>query len=124
MDADRLNSPPAPGPAGAAERDPAALARRIRARVQAVPGVRGLSPGPFGATATPAPGGRVEGVAVRGGDVEVGVVVSLGRPIPDTAAGVHEAVHAAVRGGGGRVHVSVEDAVAAGAVEEGGRAAG
>ncbi|MDT0301576.1 hypothetical protein [Streptomonospora wellingtoniae] len=123
MSEDRLSSP-SPGPSAAAERGPAVLARRIRGRVLAVPGVSGLSAGPFGATATPAPGGRIEGVAVRGGGVEVGVVVSLGRPIPDTATGVHEAVRAAVRGGGGRVHVSVEDAVEDGNVREGGGEAG
>ncbi|QBI52714.1 hypothetical protein [Streptomonospora litoralis] len=90
--------------------DAAAEARRIAERVRGVPGVVRLSAGPFGTVATPGPGGRVDGVAVRGSGVEVGVVVLLGRPIPDVADEVRETVLAAVGGGGGReVHVSVED---------------
>lgn len=97
------------GSAAPAELGAAARARAIAAAVREVPGVAGLSSGAFGTTATPDAGGRVEGVAVREGEVEVGVVVLLDRPIPETAADVREAVHTAVRGGGGRVHVSVED---------------
>ncbi|MUL39925.1 hypothetical protein FZ103_01815 [Streptomonospora sp. PA3] len=82
----------------------------MAARVRAVPGVVGLSAGSFGATATPVPGGRIAGVAVRGGEVEVGVVVLLDRPIPDTAADIREAALAAAGASGDRsVHVRIED---------------
>nr|WP_238580734.1 hypothetical protein [Streptomonospora alba] len=91
----------------------------MAAAVREVPGVAGLSSGAFGTTATPDAGGRVEGVAVRDGEVEVGVVVLLDRPIPETAADVREAVHTAVCGGGGRVHVSVEDVAEAQTAPEG-----
>ncbi|GAB3457123.1 hypothetical protein GCM10027570_39360 [Streptomonospora sediminis] len=88
----------------------AAEARAIAARVRAVPGVAELSAGPFATAATPEPGGRVVGVAVRETDVEVGVVVLPDRPIPDIAADIRAAVGAAARGGGGRaVHVTVAD---------------
>ncbi|MDA0562903.1 hypothetical protein LG943_00910 [Streptomonospora sp. S1-112] len=70
----------------------------MAARVRALPDIAGLSAGEFGTTATPGPGGRVEGVAVRPEGVEVGVVVRYGRPIPDIAADVRAAVLAA-RGG-------------------------
>lgn len=88
----------------------AAEARAIAARVRAVPGVAELSAGPFATAATPEPGGRVVGVAVRETDVEVGVVVLPDRPIPDIAADIRTAVGSAARGGGGRaVHVTVAD---------------
>ncbi|MBV2362655.1 hypothetical protein KUM37_04745 [Streptomonospora sp. NEAU-YY374] len=79
----------------------------MAARVRAVPGVVALSAGAFGTTATPGPGGRVEGVAVRAEGVEVGVVVRYGRPIPDIAADVRAAVLAARGGSAGPLDVEV-----------------
>nr|WP_184546006.1 hypothetical protein [Streptosporangium becharense] len=56
------------------------------------PDVVGLSAGPFGTVATYLPGERVPGVALREDEVEVAVVVRLGRPLPEIAAGVRAAV--------------------------------
>ncbi|RNL85882.1 hypothetical protein EFW17_07170 [Halostreptopolyspora alba] len=66
-----------------------------------------LSSGPFGALCTPVPGGRIEGVSLRDGRILVGVVARLGRPLPEVAADVHNAVREVVSDR--RVHVSIED---------------
>ncbi|MBB6173163.1 putative alkaline shock family protein YloU [Nocardiopsis mwathae] len=90
--------------------DAATVARRIAARVRELPDVVDLSPGAFRTTVTPAPEGRIIGVAVRATTVEIGVVVRYGRPPPQIAAEIREDVRPLAMGR--VVHVSVEDVVA------------
>ncbi|MBB4935242.1 hypothetical protein F4561_006136 [Lipingzhangella halophila] len=87
--------------------DVASEGRRIADTVSGLPDIEGLSSGSLGTVCTPVPGGRIEGVALRDDSVQVGVVVRLGRPLPEIAADVHDAVLAMVPGR--RVHVSIED---------------
>lgn len=91
-------------------RDPGEVARGMAKAARGCPDVVELSAGGFGTLQTPVPGGRVRGVAVRGGHVEVGVVVRFGRPIPDITAEVRAAL--APMAAGRAVHVYVEDVVA------------
>ncbi|WP_159943023.1 MULTISPECIES: hypothetical protein [unclassified Nocardiopsis] len=90
--------------------DPGELARRLAEEAAAFPDVVELSSGAFGTLATPVPGGRVPGVAVRPDSVEVGVVVRFGRPLPELAAELRRGL--APLAGGRTVHISVEDVVA------------
>jgi hypothetical protein len=91
-----------------------ALADRLGAAVRAHPSVARLDGGPFGTVATPLPGRRVLGVAVRGRDgrgadrgedpvssdghgvtgVEVSVVLRADRPIPEVLAELRDLVRA------------------------------
>lgn len=82
------------------------LADRVVAAVLAVPGVVRLHAGAFGEVATYLPGRAVTGVRLRPDEAEVHLVVSAGRPIPEVAGNVHEAVRALVSE---PVHVFVED---------------
>ncbi|MGS2640814.1 hypothetical protein [Streptosporangium sp. LJ11] len=68
------------------------LAHRIAYAVRRCPDVVDLSGGPFGTVATYLPGERLAGVALRENEVEVSVVVRLGRPLPEIADGVRAAV--------------------------------
>ncbi|WP_082127034.1 hypothetical protein [Allosalinactinospora lopnorensis] len=83
--------------------------REIAAKVRGLPDVAGLSSGPFGTLSMPVPGGRVEGVVLRDGSVRVGVVARFGRPLPEIAGDVRDAVLEVVPDH--RVHVSIEDLV-------------
>ncbi|MET4223109.1 Asp23/Gls24 family envelope stress response protein [Oerskovia enterophila] len=82
------------------------LADRVVAAVLAVPGVVRLHAGAFGEVATYLPRRAVTGVRLRPDEAEVHLVVSAGRPIPEVAGNVHEAVRALVPG---PVHLFVED---------------
>jgi uncharacterized alkaline shock family protein YloU len=89
---------PAPDP-GTAPRDDrdddaAALAARIAALIERVPGVAALHAGTYGDIRTYLPGGRLTGVRVGRPDepVEVALVLELGRPIPAVVADVRRAV--------------------------------
>lgn len=90
--------------------DPVATARRVAERALEVPDVVELSAGSYGTTATLGAGVRVKGVSVHQEDIRVGVVVRYGRPVPEIAADVREAVRTEVPGR--VVHVEVEDVVA------------
>lgn len=87
-----------------------ATARRVAERTLGVPDVVELSAGSYGTTATLGAGVRVKGVSVQRDEVRVGVVVRYGRPVPEIASEVREAVRAEVPGR--VVHVEVEDVVA------------
>ncbi|GAA3753203.1 putative alkaline shock family protein YloU [Spinactinospora alkalitolerans] len=88
--------------------DPAAEAgERIAARVRACADVLDLSAGAFNTVATPVPGGRIDGVALRTDTVEIGVVVRYGRPLPEIATEIRAAVAPMVPDRA--VHVSIED---------------
>ncbi|GAA3210075.1 hypothetical protein ACFP63_19680 [Oerskovia jenensis] len=89
-----------------ADRDQDELADRVVARVLAVPGVVRLHAGVFGEVATYLPGRAVTGVRLRPEETEVHLVVSVGRPLPDVARDVHEALRGLVPG---PVRVFVED---------------
>ena len=77
----------APAPAEAAE-----LADLIAAAVTSCPGVAGLSQNPDRPVATYLPGRTVSGVAVRAGEVEVCVVARYGRPLPQIAEQIRQAM--------------------------------
>ncbi|PSK92260.1 hypothetical protein CLV63_11817 [Murinocardiopsis flavida] len=96
------------------------LGAEIAATVRGVVGVAGLSAGAFGTVATPLPGGRLDGVALRADSVQVGVVVWFGHPIPGVTARIRAALAPLVPDRA--IHVSVEDVVA-GAPQDGGPAA-
>jgi|GEM_PF-4441696 len=81
------------------------LAHRIADAVLRCPDVADLSGGPFGTVATYLPGERFPGVALREDEVEVSVVVRLGRPIPEIANAVRAAVAPMV--GNRRVNVHI-----------------
>ena len=101
------NAPQAP-PASP-EIDPARLAREVAAAVTAHPAVARLHGGPFGAIATPLPGGRLVGVWIgtRGEPVELGVVLHLDRPIPEVVPELRREVARVC--GGAAVDVTVAD---------------
>ncbi|GAA1467809.1 hypothetical protein NE857_08340 [Nocardiopsis exhalans] len=85
-------------------------ARTIAEAATGFPDVVELSSGAFGTLSTAVPGGRIRGVTVRDGYVEVGVVVRYGRPLPEIATEIRRGL--APLSGGRAVHVSVEDVVA------------
>ena len=64
----------------------------VAAATQALPVVTSLSGGRFGEVATYLPGRRVQGVRVRGENVEVHVVAGPGVPLPVVGATVRGAV--------------------------------
>src|SRR5690606_24097024 len=66
------------------------LARALAERVRACPDVADLAAGPFGTIATYLPGGKVSGVAVRPGEVEIAIVARYGRPLPRIAEEVRD----------------------------------
>ncbi len=91
------------------------------------PEVARLSGGLVGEVATYLPGRQVAGVRLTDEEVEVHIVARWGRPLPEVADAVHEAVRPVT--GGRRTAVFVEDIElpAAGSVppeEGGGDAAG
>ncbi|GAA2849319.1 hypothetical protein GCM10010517_06640 [Streptosporangium fragile] len=91
----------AKGPAGGA----GGLARTVAATVRSHPDVADLTGGPFGTVATYLPGERVPGVALREDEVEVSIVVRLGRPLPEIADEVRVAVAPLVGGRPVNVHI-------------------
>lgn len=93
-----------------ADEDPEEVARRLALRAEGLPDVVELSSGSYGTLATPVPGGVVPGVAVRAGEVEVGVVVVFGRPLREIAEDLASELEPLA--GGRVVHISVEDVVA------------
>ncbi|MFC5745070.1 hypothetical protein [Actinomadura rugatobispora] len=66
-------------------------AERIGAAVRVLPGVAGLTAGPRGYVVTYRPGPPYEGVAVRDGEIEVGVVARAGLPLEEVAESVRRA---------------------------------
>ena len=116
---------PAAGAAGpAADPEPAALAELVAEAVAAHPSVVRLDGGIFGAVATWLPGRRLVGVHVGGpGEpVEIGVVLHLDRPIPDTVAALRRTVTPLV--GATPVDVTVSDVVPLGPIGPGAGGAG
>ncbi|MEU6427192.1 hypothetical protein ABZ860_14980 [Microbispora sp. NPDC046973] len=97
--------------AGAGREDEAheVSARRIADRVLSCPDVADLSRGPFGVVATHLPGGLVPGVAVRDDAIEVDIVARYGRPLPEIADLVRDAIGGLA--GGRRVDVTIADVV-------------
>lgn len=89
---------------------PESIARRVADAAVGHSDVVELSAGGFSTLATPAPGGRVRGVAVKRTEVEVGVVVRYGRALPEISAELRREL--APIAGGRAVHVFVEDVVA------------
>jgi hypothetical protein len=78
-------------------------------RVRNCPDVARLSGGPFGSVATYLPGARLPGVALRDHEVEIAVVARQGRPLPEIAEEVREAVGGLV--GDRPVHVIIDDLI-------------
>ncbi|XVQ85460.1 hypothetical protein ACQP2K_42850 [Microbispora siamensis] len=97
------------GHAGAEEAEHAVSARRIADRVLSCPDVADLSRGPFGVVATHLPGGLVPGVAVRDDAIEVDIVARYGRPLPEIADLVRDAIGDLAAGR--RVDVTIADVV-------------
>lgn len=87
----------------------APAARRIAERVLSCPDVAGLSRGPFGAVATYLPGDLVPGVAVRDDVIEVHVVARYGRPFPEVAELIRDAIGDLAAGR--RMDVAIADVV-------------
>ncbi|WP_259405263.1 hypothetical protein [Microbispora sp. H10830] len=90
-------------------------ARRIADRVLSCPDVADLSRGPFGVVATYLPGGLVPGVAIRDDVIEVDIVARYGRPLPEIADLVRDAIGGLA--GGRKVDVTIADVV----TDDGGR---
>ncbi|MEU8359559.1 Asp23/Gls24 family envelope stress response protein [Nonomuraea sp. NPDC048882] len=84
----------------------------IAERVRKCAGVAGLSGGPFGTVATYLPNERFVGVSVDGRAVEIAIVATLARPLPETADEVRRAV--ADLAGDRPVNVRVEDIIVEG----------
>ncbi|MEU6412277.1 hypothetical protein [Microbispora sp. NPDC046933] len=113
-------SPEGPPPqrhagAGREGEERAVSARRIADRVLSCPDVADLSRGPFGVVATHLPGGLVPGVAVRDDAIEVDIVARYGRPFPEIADLVRDAIGDLAAGR--RVDVTIADVV----TDDGGR---
>lgn len=102
-------SSPSGSALGAGEEE---VPRDLAERVLACDGVVRLSGGPFGTVATYLPGERLVGVSVRERAVEVAIVATLDRPLPETADEVRRAV--ADLAGDRPVHVRVDDIVVEG----------
>lgn len=102
--------------------DPAALALAIAAEVQAHPAVVRLDGGPFERTTSYLPGRRLVGVRVdeEAGKAEIGVVLRLGRPLPEVVAELRQRVAGLT--GGIPVDVTVADLAEPGADEGSGPA--
>lgn len=83
------------------------LADRIAEAAMGCPDVRGLTAGPGGRIATFRAGLPLTGVAVRDGEVEVGVVARRGRPLPGVAEDVRRRVRPLA--GDRTVHVLIGD---------------
>jgi hypothetical protein len=77
----------------------------VAAVVEALPVVRALSGGRFGEVATYLPGRRVQGVRVRGDNVEVHVVAGPGVALPVVGSTVRGAVVPLAGGRSVDVHV-------------------
>ncbi|TQS28169.1 propionyl-CoA synthetase [Microbispora sp. KK1-11] len=103
------------GHAGVEEAEHAVSARRIADRVLSCPDVAALSRGPFGVVATHLPGGLVPGVAIRDDAIEVEIVARYGRPLPEVAELVRDAIGDLAAGR--RVDVTIADVV----TDDGGR---
>lgn len=97
-----MSTTPGTGP------DPAVLAELVADAAAAHPSVARLDGGTFGAVATWLPGRRLVGVHV-GETVEVGVVLTLDRPVPDAVASLRRTLAPLV--GGIPVDVVVSDVV-------------
>ncbi|MFC4112383.1 Asp23/Gls24 family envelope stress response protein [Nonomuraea zeae] len=82
-------------------------AQAIADRVLACAGVAGLSGGRFGTVATYLPGERLLGVSVSGAAIEIAIVATLDRPLPETAAEVRRTVLGLA--GDRRVDVRIDD---------------
>jgi hypothetical protein len=78
--------------------EPGALADQIAGAVTRCPDVAGLTETPGIPVATYLPGRTVSGVAVRAGEVEISVVARYGRPLPQIAEQVRQAVAPLVPG--------------------------
>ncbi|WP_243712800.1 hypothetical protein [Actinomadura sp. 6K520] len=83
------------------------LALRVGEAALGCPDVLELTSGPRGWIATHRPGPPLAGVAVRSGEVEVGVVVRYGRPCAEIADDVRRLVRPLA--GGRRVNVLIGD---------------
>lgn len=96
--------------------DTDALAELVAAVVTANPAVARLDGGVFGTVATHLPGRRLVGVRIGRGDepVELGVVLHLGRPIPDVLTALRREVSALC--GGAAVDITVSDVAVPAAV--------
>lgn len=95
--------------AGAEASEREVSARKIADRVLSCPDVADLSRGPFGVVATYLPGGLVPGVAVRDDVIEVDIVARYGRPLPEVADLVRDAIGDLA--GGRKVDVTIADVV-------------
>jgi uncharacterized alkaline shock family protein YloU len=84
-------------------------AHAIAERVRGCSGVVALSGGPFGTVATYLPGERLTGVSVGEREVEIAIVATLDRPLPETAENVRRAV--AELAGDRAINVRVDDIV-------------
>ncbi|MEV0973131.1 Asp23/Gls24 family envelope stress response protein [Microtetraspora glauca] len=93
---------PAPGPPLTG-----ADVKRIAERAASCPDVVALSGGPFGTVAAYLPGETVPGISVRETEIEIHATVRYGRPIPEIAAEIRDAV--APLTGGRHVNVTVDD---------------
>ncbi|UBU11914.1 hypothetical protein [Nonomuraea gerenzanensis] len=102
------------GPASATQaRSGAGTETRLLAdRVLACDGVARLSGGPFGTVATYLPGERLMGVSADEREVEIAIVATLDRPLPQTADEVRAAV--ADLAGQRPVHVRIDDIIVEG----------
>ena len=99
---------------------PDRIALEIVEELVRFPDVVEPSSGPFRTLSTATRGGRINGVAVRGDHIEVGVVVRYGRPLPEIATEIRRGLTPLA--GDRTVHVSVEDVVAG--LDDGARATG
>ncbi|WP_344493239.1 hypothetical protein [Nonomuraea monospora] len=86
--------------------------RLIADRALACDGVVRLSGGPFGTVATYLPGERLTGVHADERAVEIAIVATLDRPLPQTADEVRGAV--ADLAGDRPVHVRIDDIIVEG----------
>jgi hypothetical protein len=88
--------------------DAAELSEQIAAAARSVEGVADLHGGVFGEIGTYLPGGRVAGIRIAGGRVEVHVTLYWDYPVRATADAVRSAVEPLA---GQPVYVTVEDLV-------------
>ncbi|WP_262379791.1 hypothetical protein [Nonomuraea sp. PA05] len=104
----------AAAPTGPASADSGAgtETRLIADRALACDGVVRLSGGPFGTVATYLPGERLTGVHADDRAVEIAIVATLHRPLPQTADEVRGAV--ADLAGDRPVHVRIDDIIVEG----------